>query len=126
MVVLSCWNFEHEDYLRKSMFVRVSEQEIDDLIQKNRKEHTEALRETLQTAGLEKDDYIVEQRRGRPDDIIPAYISENNIDLLLMGTVARTGVPGFVMGNTAEDVIRQTTCSLLTVKPDDFVSPVKF
>lgn len=126
LIVLSCWDFEHEDYLRKSVFVRVSEQEIENMVEKTRTEHAEALQDCLETAGLEKEDYTLEQRRGRADDIIPTYITENSIDLLLMGTIARTGVPGFVMGNTAEDVIRQTTCSLLTVKPDDFVSPVKF
>ena len=41
-----------------------------------------------------------------------------------MGTVARTGIAGFFIGNTAEKVARNIHCSLLTVKPDGFVSPV--
>ena len=41
-----------------------------------------------------------------------------------MGTVARTGIAGFVMGNTAEMVLRQLRGSVLAVKPPGFVTPV--
>ncbi|NJO21650.1 MAG: universal stress protein [Sphingomonadales bacterium] len=41
-----------------------------------------------------------------------------------MGTVTRTGIAGFLIGATAEDVLRQVDCSVLTVKPDGFVTPV--
>lgn len=42
-----------------------------------------------------------------------------------MGTVARTGIPGFIIGNTAENTLREIRCSLLALKPNGFVSPVK-
>ena len=41
-----------------------------------------------------------------------------------MGTVARSGIPGFLIGNTAEDIVQKLTCSLVALKPNDFVSPV--
>jgi nucleotide-binding universal stress UspA family protein len=41
-----------------------------------------------------------------------------------MGTIARTGVSGLVMGNTAETILDQITCSVLAVKPANFVSSV--
>jgi nucleotide-binding universal stress UspA family protein len=41
-----------------------------------------------------------------------------------MGTVARTGIDGLFMGNTAESIIGQLDCSILTVKPPGFTSPV--
>jgi nucleotide-binding universal stress UspA family protein len=41
-----------------------------------------------------------------------------------MGTVCRAGVPGLFIGNTAEKVLRHVSCSVLTVKPEGFVSPV--
>ena len=46
-------------------------------------------------------------------------------DLVIMGTVCRTGVAGFFIGNTAENVLQKVDCSVLTVKPEDFVSPAK-
>lgn len=41
-----------------------------------------------------------------------------------MGTVARTGIPGFIIGNTSEAVLYQLECSVLALKPPGFVCPV--
>jgi len=62
--------------------------------------------------------------RGRPAVLIPKLVKKERIDLVVMGTVCRTGVPGFFMGNTAESILQQVECSVLTVKPDGFVTPV--
>lgn len=42
-----------------------------------------------------------------------------------MGTVGRTGLNGLIMGNTAETLLRSLRCSVLAVKPEGFVSPVR-
>jgi nucleotide-binding universal stress UspA family protein len=46
------------------------------------------------------------------------------MDLIIMGTVARTGIPGFLMGNTAETILNRIECSVLAIKPAGFVTPV--
>lgn len=46
-------------------------------------------------------------------------------DLIAMGTVGRSGIKGVLLGNTAEKILDQCDCSILTVKPDDFVSPIQ-
>ena len=56
---------------------------------------------------------------------IPDFALQRGIDLIVMGTVGRTGVSGVVMGNTAEKVLRRVRCSVLAVKPHTFISPVK-
>lgn len=63
-------------------------------------------------------------RRGAPEDVIPEFVVAEGIDLLVMGTVARGGISGMLIGNTAERVLRKLPCSVLAVKPDGFVSPV--
>ena len=63
--------------------------------------------------------------RGSPAVTIPRLVRRKKIDVLVMGTVCRTGMTGFLMGNTAEKILRQVDCSVLTLKPDGFVSPVK-
>ncbi|MDB4777856.1 universal stress protein [bacterium] len=63
--------------------------------------------------------------QGRPGQVIPETISQHKGDLLVMGTVCRTGIPGFFIGNTAETILSQVDCSVLTVKPNEFVSPVR-
>lgn len=68
---------------------------------------------------------IVHMLQGRPGEVIPEAISQHHGDLLVMGTVCRTGIPGFFIGNTAETILSQVDCSVLTVKPKDFSTPVR-
>ena len=60
----------------------------------------------------------------RPSNAILQYLEKQNIELLVMGTVARTGISGMITGNTAERILPQLPCSVLAVKPDDFVTPI--
>jgi nucleotide-binding universal stress UspA family protein len=62
--------------------------------------------------------------KGRPADVIAEFAKAHEVDLIVMGTVVRTGIPGLLIGNTAETVLHQVQCSILAVKPDTFVSPV--
>jgi universal stress protein E len=62
---------------------------------------------------------------GEPYDVLPGFALSQEIDLVVMGTVARTGLAGFVMGNTAERIFSRLRGSVLAVKPAGFVSPVK-
>ena len=62
--------------------------------------------------------------KGNAKHVVPMTAQELDVDLVVMGTVARTGIAGFFMGNTAESILNQLTCSVLTVKPPGFVSPV--
>ena len=51
-------------------------------------------------------------------------IKQHAVELLVMGTVGRTGISGFITGNTVERLLPQIPCSLLAVKPPGFESPV--
>jgi nucleotide-binding universal stress UspA family protein len=62
---------------------------------------------------------------GKPAHSISRLAREEQIDVLVMGTVCRTGIRGFFIGNTAEGILRRVDCSLLTVKPEGFVSPIE-
>jgi nucleotide-binding universal stress UspA family protein len=63
-------------------------------------------------------------RRGEPEAVIPEFVVAQGIDLVVMGTVARSGIAGLLIGNTAERVLSKLPCSVLAVKPDGFVCPV--
>lgn len=52
------------------------------------------------------------------------YLRQHPVDLLCMGSVARSGLQGLLTGNTAEQVLPWLACSLITVKPQGFVTPV--
>jgi len=62
--------------------------------------------------------------KGDAATVIPQLVAKLGIDLLTIGTVCRVGIPGFIIGNTAERVLDAVDCSVLTVKPEGFVSPV--
>lgn len=64
-------------------------------------------------------------RKGDPGTVIPVVAARVRPAVLIMGTLSRSGVAGFFMGNTAETVLSQVDCSVLTVKPAAFVAPVK-
>jgi nucleotide-binding universal stress UspA family protein len=42
-----------------------------------------------------------------------------------MGTVARTGIEGLLIGNIAETILRRVDSSVLAVKPHGFETPVR-
>jgi len=62
--------------------------------------------------------------QGPPDRELPKLASDMEADLVVMGTVGRSGVSGVIIGNTAETILSQIQCSVLAVKPDGFVSPI--
>lgn len=64
-----------------------------------------------------------ELHRGEPEDVIPEFVVAEGIDLVVMGSVARRGIPGFLIGNTAERVLDRLPCSVLVVKPGKPAAP---
>jgi len=58
--------------------------------------------------------------KGAPADVISRFAKEKGINLVVMGTVARTGVSGFLIGNTAEEILHSIKCSVLAIKPGNF------
>jgi len=56
--------------------------------------------------------------------VITDLAAKKRVDLIVMGTVCRTGIAGFFIGNTAENVLQRVDCSMLTVKPEGFISPI--
>jgi universal stress protein E len=61
---------------------------------------------------------------GEPGVVIPQLEEELPMDLIIMGTHARSGLARLLHGNAAEQVMDKVDCEVLTVKPDDFVSPL--
>lgn len=122
--VISCWHYEYEGSVRHGQWISVPAAEADALMTKAREAHRAALDGVIEEAGIDGG-MEVHHLRGKPDSMIPNVVSEVGIDIMVMGTVARVGIPGFFIGNTAENTVQQLRCALLALKPDGFVSPVK-
>jgi len=63
--------------------------------------------------------------RGTPFVEIVRYAREHDINLIVMGTHGRTGLPNLLIGSVAERVVRKSPCPVLTVRPEghQFVMP---
>lgn len=55
---------------------------------------------------------------GRADTAIHCMANELDAQILVLGTVGRTGLSATFIGNTAERILAHLTCEILTVKPD--------
>ncbi|WP_295401436.1 universal stress protein [uncultured Thiocystis sp.] len=62
--------------------------------------------------------------KGSAIDVIPNLAADLKADLIVMGTVGRGGIPGLLIGNTAETILNRCDCAVLAIKPPSFVSPV--
>ncbi|WP_133127391.1 universal stress protein [Legionella nagasakiensis] len=122
--IISCWDFTLEVYVKGNPWLNITSEEINHLLNEEKKAHKRELEKHIQEAAI-NGDYKLIQLKGRPEQIIPSEIENKKIDILVMGTVARTGISGFIIGNTAENILQKIDCSLLALKPQGFVSPVK-
>jgi universal stress protein A len=62
---------------------------------------------------------------GSPKVEIVRYARNHNIDLIVLSTHGRTGLPHLLIGSVAEMVVRTASCPVLTVRPEghQFVMP---
>ncbi len=56
---------------------------------------------------------LVHLPKGEAIPAITELVKNLGVDLLVMGTVCRTGIPGFIIGNTAEQILKAVECSTL-------------
>jgi nucleotide-binding universal stress UspA family protein len=54
--------------------------------------------------------------RGSPAEEIIGFAERNNIDLIVMGTLGRTGIKGYLIGSVAEKVVRHSKKPVLVVR----------
>ena len=98
--------------------------ELDRYILEQRRAWRNRLKEFLTGFGVEMERGRVHMVKGDPAVVIPRITRQKRMDLVVMGTVSRSGIAGFLIGNTAEKVVGKLNASLLVVKPDGFVCPV--
>ena len=53
---------------------------------------------------------------GHPKETIREYADEKTVDLIVMGSVGKSGVKRVALGSVAEDVIRSASIPVLTVR----------
>jgi nucleotide-binding universal stress UspA family protein len=120
LTILEVWSVFGEALLRP----RLADDEVRSFLEESRDHAAGDLSDFLGPFGDRLQGTSIELLRGEPEDVIPAYVAEHEIDLVVMGTVARTGIAGLLMGNTAERVLRRLHGSVVAVKPPGFVDQI--
>ena len=121
--LVQVWSVFAEDYLQAR--AQLGKSDIQNLRKDTKQQYISKLDSLL--AGIDLKGVITHRHLLRSDETSRAIVKlakNKNIDLLVMGSVCRTGLVGFFIGNTAEKVLSEVNCSVLTVKPEGFVTPV--
>jgi nucleotide-binding universal stress UspA family protein len=121
--VVHCWSVYGESILAAPRGP-LNTSEIESYLKDTRAKHQSALNALLTRFFDEGHTIHKHMLKGEPDNRIPEIAAKLAADVVVMGTVARTGINGVFIGNTAENVLQRIGRSVLAVKPDGFVSPV--
>ncbi|NAX49423.1 universal stress protein [Photobacterium halotolerans] len=122
LILLHAWHTDLTEFFRK--WGNYRDLDVDLISKEIRLERVERMKSLL---ALHTDSPVRQQIKileGEAKTVIPRFVMEKSIDMVIMGTLSRTGIAGFLMGNTAESMLNKLTCSVLTLKPDAFHSPV--
>jgi nucleotide-binding universal stress UspA family protein len=120
LTIIQAWTPYGASLLRS----RMSPDEFSEFIETSRRTEDEALSSFLVPLSDRLTDVAVELVQGEPEDAITRFVQSHGVDLVVMGTVARTGIAGLVMGNTAERVLQRLRGSVFAVKPPGFKTPI--
>jgi nucleotide-binding universal stress UspA family protein len=118
---VSAWRAEGETLLHP----RVRPEELAEYVRSARDTASSRLERILAAGGDPVDPENVHLLKGDPRDVLPALVDREKYDLVVMGSLGRVGIAGFLIGETAETLIRSVRCSVLVVKPPGFTCPVE-
>jgi nucleotide-binding universal stress UspA family protein len=121
--IVHAWDHLGEELLRGPAGLPAAE--VDRIVRDTGATHRAWLSGLLARHPLSGIRHSVHLRRGEPAEAIIELAAKSRSDLIIMGTIGRTGIPGLFIGSTAETVLGQVDCSVLTVKPAGFDTPVR-
>ena len=56
---------------------------------------------------------------GHPADEIVKFAEQNDIEMIVMGTLGKTGLDRFLLGSVAENVVRHSKIPVLVVRGEN-------
>ena len=87
-----------------------------DVVQLMHKRGEEAIKKVKLEAELKNVEFEGAVIEGYPAEAIIEFALEKKVDLIVMGTLGRTGLNRFLIGSVAEKVVRSSPIPVLTVK----------
>ena len=123
--IVHAWYSGYEAALENPFFGSTTKSEIENDVLNEKIRHVRAFEAMLKRQTVDTSYCITHIIKGDAKKELAEFSVSENIDLIVMGTVEKTGIEGFFVGNTAESLINQVECSILAIKPAAFVSPIK-
>lgn len=87
-----------------------------DVIELMHRRGEEAIKKVKLEAELKNVDFEGTVIEGHPADAIVRFAKEKEIDLIVIGTLGRTGLEHFLIGSVAERIVRSSPIPVLTVR----------
>lgn len=121
--VVHAWELWMEQLLRNRS--RLREDDLQDMLKDKQDRARADFQNLLARHNLDSESTHTHLIKGSPGYAVPEFVLQQQADLLVMGTVCRTGIEGLLIGNTAETILNDVNSSVLALKPEGFVSPVE-
>lgn len=121
--VIHAWRLYGESFLNGAR-AGLSKEEVAGFAAALEAEAELGIKELVEQSLVADVPYRVHLRKGDAAEVISRVVDEVQPGMLVMGTLARSGVRGLLIGNTAERVLGPVSTSVLAVKPPGFESPV--
>ncbi|MDE2734240.1 MAG: universal stress protein [Gemmatimonadota bacterium] len=118
------WWLPFESTLRDSIWLSAGKDSVDELVATRRTEAEARFSGFVKRFAAPDIAITTHFLKGDPRVVLPEFCRETDYDLIVMGTVTNVGLPGYFIGETAETLLSEVSASVLTVKPEGWVSPL--
>lgn len=123
LTLFHAWELWGEETLKSRALTRPKE--LAEMAAETRRDREHEAKRLVASLGADCPDVDIELRKGDPWIRLPEFVKEHDVDIVVMGTLDRTGLQGLLMGNTAERILNELNCSVLAIKPRAFRSPIE-
>jgi universal stress protein E len=127
--IIHAWDAYGEQHLRSQR--SPLKFDANDYVEDEKKRNSQALNsclaelhETVASDALPAFNPICHMVKGNHRDEIAQLAVSLEADLVVVGGLANSGLTGLIVDSTAEAIVKCLDCSVLVVKPPDFVTPV--
>jgi nucleotide-binding universal stress UspA family protein len=118
--VVHVWRLASETALRGRS---IDTTEVDEMVRSSEAAHQSELDRLLEPYPSDNQTvHLIEDQAGK---VIPDLAEKLDVDMVVIGAVGRGGILGFLVGNEAERTLNAVDCSVLTLTPGGFETPLQ-
>lgn len=98
----------------RSLGIDVRSSATSEVLEEMAQEAVDTVQERATAASVSKTETGIDY--GLPSECIRSYIEANGIDLVVMGTHGRSGIPRYLLGSVAERLVRTSPAPVMTIR----------